>query len=435
MNEGMRMTASVLFSLFSVWIMKLYLDTFLTKRSGYRKAAGWLLFFLWQMYGRLYLAGDSPIYYLFGSFAVIGLVGIVGYTSAIWNQVTFSALFAALWELMDMFFLLGTRLFLGGEADGTVTAMWLSKLCLFSLILGIRRYMKAKGSIGNLPAQGLSFLLPFTALMTVYFAFYMIAEHSVFQGGNMLFWLLLGTSGMILLNLLVYPAYLLRVEEARIKKNECMYIKQLELFKKQKQLEAQETIELQTKRHDMKQKLIYIHELAQKEEMDRLMAVLDEMIGETSKKEHLDEWTGNLVVDSLVNHLYRVAQAKKIKLDTRIKVPKELNIEDTDLCILLGNAFDNAVEALEYVEEEKRDMRVDMKYERGCLLLCVRNKFADELKMDEEGRLKTRKTEGVHGLGIRSMKKVTERYHGVLITEGEDDLFTLKAILYEPKKA
>lgn len=55
--------------------------------------------------------------------------------------------------------------------------------------------------------------------------------------------------------------------------------------------------------------------------------------------------------------------------------------------------------------------------------------------MDEEGRLKTRKTEGVHGLGIRSMKKVTERYHGVLITEGEDDLFTLKAILYEPKKA
>ena len=136
----------------------------------------------------------------------------------------------------------------------------------------------------------------------------------------------------------------------------------------------------------MKQKLIYIHELAQKEEMDRLMAVLDEMIGETSKKEHLDEWTGNLVVDSLVNHLYRVAQAKKIRLDTRIKVPQELNIEDTDLCILLGNAFDNAVEALEYVEEEKRDMRVDMKYERGCLLLCVRNKFADELKYGRRGK-------------------------------------------------
>lgn len=434
MNGGMRFAASVCFSLFSVWIMKLYMDTFLTKRSGFRKAAGWLLFFLWQMYGRLYLAGDFPIYYLFGSFAVIGLVGITGYTSALWNQVTFSALFAALWELIDTFFLLGTKLILGEVDDGIGIAMWLSKFCLFSFILGIRRYMKVKESRRNLPAQGISFLLPFTALMTIYFAFYMIAEHSVFQGENMLFWLLLGTSGMILLNLLVYPAYLLRVEEARIKKNECMYIKQLELFKKQKQLEAQETMELQTKRHDMKQKLIYIHELAKKEEMDRLMDVLDQMIGETTKKEYLEEWTGNLVVDSLVNHLYRVAKTKKIRLDSRIKVPKELNIEDTDLCILLGNAFDNAVEALEYVEEDNRDMWVDMKYERGCLLLCVRNKFSDELKTDEEGRLKTRKTEGVHGLGIRSMKKVTERYHGVLVTEGQEGLFTLKAILYEPKK-
>lgn len=432
MNIGIRLAASLCFSLFSVWTMKLYLDTFLSKKSGLSKVAGWLLFFSWQMYGRFYLSGELPIHYLFGTFAIIGLVGITGYDSALWNQVTFSTLFAALWELMDMFFLLGTK-FIGGEVVGITAAMWLSKICLFSLILGIRRYMKAKGSEGNLPAHGFSFLLPFTALMTIYFAFYMIAEHSVFRGGNTLFWLLIGTSGMILLNLLVYPAYLLQVEEARIRKNERMYVKQLELFKEQRQLEAEETIEIQTKRHDMKQKLIYIHELAKKEEIDRLMDVLDQMIGETSKKEHMEEWTGNLVVDSLVNHLYRVAETKRIDLESRISLPKELNIEDTDLCILLGNGFDNAVEALEFVEEEDRKMRVDIKYERGCLLLCIRNKFADDLKIDEEGRLKTKKTEGVHGLGIRSMKKVTDRYNGALITEGENGLFTLKAIIYEPK--
>jgi hypothetical protein len=434
MNEGIWIFGTACFSLFGVIFAKVYLDIFLTERSGKGKAAGWLLFFLWQMYSSISIFKYYPGIHMFGTLVIIEFMGLSGYTSPLWKRFTFSALLAALWVLLDMFFLLGAKLWAGEGDIWMIISLWLSKIILLAFVMGIRMYMKNKGAGDESTAQGIFFLLPFMAAMTVYFAFYMAAEQSVSQSGEDMYWLLFGTGGMILLHLLVYPAYLMRIEEARIKKNESIYVRQLELFQKQKQLEDQETIELHTKRHDLKQKLIYIHELAKQEEKDKLMEVLDQMIGETVKKEYMEEWTGNLVVDSLVNHLYREAHRKNIRLDTRIKLPKEINIKDTDLCILQGNAYDNAMEALEWVEEEDREMRIEMKYERGCLLFCIKNRYAGDLETEEDGKLITRKKEGIHGLGIRSMKKVTDKYNGVLVTEGKDGVFTLKAILYEPKK-
>lgn len=434
MKEGLWIAGIACFSLLGVILAKVYLDIFLTARSGKGKAAGWLLFFLWQMYGSINIFKNYPGLYMFGTLVIIGVTGIAGYTSPLWKRFTFSALLSALWLLLDMFFSIGIKLWAGEGDIWILVSLWLSKLVLVILILGIRIYMKRNGAGDEAGEQRMFFIMPFVAAMTVYFAFYMAAEQSVSHSGNDMRWLLFGTAWMILLHLLVYPAYLMRIEEARIKRNESMYVKQLELFQQQKQLEDQETIELHTKRHDLKQKLIYIHELAKQEEKDKLMEVLDQLIGETVKKEYLEEWTGNLVVDSLVNHLYREAHKKNIRLDTRINLPKELGIKDTDLCILQGNAFDNAVEALECLEEENRIMRIEMKYERGCLLFCIKNRYDGDLIKEKDGKLATRKKEGVHGLGIRSMKKVTDKYNGVLVTEGKDGVFTLKAILYEPRK-
>lgn len=435
MKEGLWIAGIACFSLFGVILAKVYLDIFLTARSGKGKAAGWLLFFLWQMSGSMSINKNNPGMYMFGTLLIIEFIGITGYTSPWWKRFTFSALLSALWLLLDMFFSIGINLWAGEGDIWIMVSLWLSRVVLLILILGIRFYMKRHGAGDEAGEQGIFFIMPFVAAMTVYFAFYMAAEQSVSRNGNDMHWLLFGTAWLILLHLMVYPAYLMGIEEARIKRNESMYVKQLELFQQQKQLEDQETMELHTKRHDLKQKLIYIHELAKQEEKDKLMEVLDQMIGETVKKEYLEEWTGNLVVDSLVNHLYREARKRNIRLDTRINLPKELNIKDTDLCILQGNAFDNAVEALEYVEEENRVMRIEMKYERGCLLFCIKNRYAGDLITEKDGKLATRKREGVHGLGIRSMKKVTDKYNGVLVTEGKEGVFTLKAILYEPRKS
>lgn len=419
-------------SLYSLVLLKLYFDIFLTEIKGKGRAAGWLLFFLWQMYINLnaseHLWGSN----LLETLVMVILMGLWGYSAPLWKRCTFSALFAALWGLVEMFALLGAEIWNGTDSISITAAFILSKAAMFPLVMGIRFFMKKKGMGKESYGEGLTLILPLMAAMTVYFAFYMTVETAGSVEEEILGWLLLGTAAMILLNLSVYPAYVRRAEEAQIKKNESIYIKQMELYRKQRQLEKEEAVELHTKRHDMKQKLIYIHELAMHEEKEKLMEILAEMIGETGKREGVEGRTGNLVVDALVNHLCEEARLRKIRLHTKIKLPKELNIEDTDLCILQGNAFDNAVEALEYVEEEHREMWLEMKYERGCLLFHTKNRYTGELERDGDGMFRSRKKGGMHGLGLRSMKKVVSKYNGILVTEGKNGIFTLRVILYEP---
>ncbi|WP_185967548.1 sensor histidine kinase [Clostridium sp. HBUAS56010] len=433
MNEALLTAGNLCFAMLGTVIAKYYLNIFLTEKEMERGAAGWLLFFLWQIYAARNISWRFPGFYMLCTLVAMGLIGAIGYTSALWKRLTFPALFVSIWQLLDLLFMLGITM-LAGERDFLLRiSLWASRLCLLFVVLLIAQYIKVKGAAKESMEKGIFIILPFMAAMTVYFTFFISAEQGVSPCREHLYWLFFGTVGMILLHLLVYPAYLIRVEEARIKKNQDMYIKQMNLFRQQKQLEEQETMELRTKRHDLKQKLIYIRELVKQNERDRLLAVLDQLIGDTVKKEYLEEWTGNLVVDSLVNHLYRESHKRNIRLDTRISLPKEMNIKDTDLCVLQGNAFDNAVEALECVEEEKREMWVEMKYERGCLLFYVKNRYDGNLEKETDGSLKTRKKQGIHGLGIRSMKKVAAKYNGSLLTEEKEGMFVLKAILYEPK--
>lgn len=424
---------STCFSAFSIILLKIYLGIFLIEIKGRQRAAGWLLFFFAQMYITMNATAENWGVFLLGSFATMELVGFMGYTDPVWKRFTFSFLFAVLWGLCEVFFLLGYQLFAGADHNGILSVFFLSDLVMIPFVWGIRNYMK-KREIGNqLCIEGISMILPLVAAMTVYIAFYITVEQAAQQTGQIIGSLMLGTVAMILLNLCIYPTYLQRIEEAQVKMNERYYVRQLDLLREQKHLEEEEVVELHTKRHDLKQKLIYIHELARYEETDKLMEILSQMIGETGKKGRREGTTGNLVIDALVNHLYKEANDRKINLKTSINLPLDLNIKETDLCILQGNAFDNAVEALESVGEPERDMWVEMKYEKGCFLLNVKNRFQGEGRKEDEGELKSSKKDGIHGLGIRSMKKVANKYHGSLNAVGENGIFTLRAVLYEQK--
>ena len=59
-------------------------------------------------------------------------------------------------------------------------------------------------------------------------------------------------------------------------------------------------------------------------------------------------------VDALVNYKYLLAVQKNIEMQVEICIPEELNVDTADLCIILGNLLDNAIEAAEKCEKEKR---------------------------------------------------------------------------------
>ncbi|WP_320986496.1 ATP-binding protein, partial [Hungatella effluvii] len=266
-------------------------------------------------------------------------------------------------------------------------------------------------------------------VMVLYNAFYMQTIDITKQGIG---WLLVATVILIILTLSFYLAYLRVVEMVLVKRNNSMYTKQFKLYKREWELEEIAATEVREMRHDMKQQYMYLRELANSDQKEELIGVLEKLIGESTGKGRLESRTGNLVIDAHINHLWEQSRQKNIALYTDLKVPPVMNILDEDLSVFLGNAIDNALEASESVDCKSREIRIQMTFEKGYLFISLKNRYQGEIKQDERNHLITSKKEKVlHGLGLNSMKRIANKYHGYVDVSWEDNIFMLETILYE----
>ena len=111
-----------------------------------------------------------------------------------------------------------------------------------------------------------------------------------------------------------------------------------------------------------------------------------------------------------------------------LAVPSSLPIENHDLCIILGNLLDNAIEALEQCRNGY--LGISMKAEAGVLLLRIVNSYTGPLRKQGERFLTSKAASQEHGIGLNNVKKIVEKYHGEMHFKTEDDLFRAEILLY-----
>lgn len=151
-------------------------------------------------------------------------------------------------------------------------------------------------------------------------------------------------------------------------------------------------------------------------------AALAEYLDATAFVEDAPPVIGNLAADSILQYYLDAAKALGAKMETNLAIGRETTLNDTDLCVILGNLLENAVDAQKYVEPERRYIRVTAKADKESLTLAVDNRF-DGTLLTENGAYLSRKEGDGHGIGIGSVRAVCEKYGGVLQLETEDDLF------------
>ncbi|MBR1853526.1 MAG: sensor histidine kinase [Lachnospiraceae bacterium] len=149
--------------------------------------------------------------------------------------------------------------------------------------------------------------------------------------------------------------------------------------------------------------------------------------------------TGDSAVDSLLNMKYYAAAEKipGIRFDAEFfLLPREMKIRSFDLCLILGNALDNAIEACErlyQVSVSEAALKSDYfifaatKIREETLLVEVKNSFTGELYMETGGEYPDSLKEDAakHGLGMRNMKRVAQKYFGEVIFHSAEGIFTL----------
>lgn len=138
--------------------------------------------------------------------------------------------------------------------------------------------------------------------------------------------------------------------------------------------------------------------------------------------------TGNVVIDSILNHKITEAIRKGIDMRYEVQVSEKIDAEDFDMTCILGNLIDNAVEAAEKAEEKKVIMR--MVYSDKRLSFRIRNTFSGGRRWSGNTPVTTKQDKICHGLGLRSVKRSVEKYKGHLDIRQEGSYFCVTVVMY-----
>lgn len=138
--------------------------------------------------------------------------------------------------------------------------------------------------------------------------------------------------------------------------------------------------------------------------------------------------TGNPMADAILNSKISLAKAKGIRVQADAHIPVQPTTSEIDLCCILGNLFDNAMEASVKLPQDQRLIRVYMDMKNTQLYISITN-FTAEGKLRKEGGL-FRSTKGAgHGFGLKRIDAIVARLDGYISRNSEEGAFTTEILL------
>ena len=180
-------------------------------------------------------------------------------------------------------------------------------------------------------------------------------------------------------------------------------------------------------RHDYRNHIQMMKVLAANGDMDALKAYLDELGTDLNTVDTVVK-TGNPMADAILNSKISLARSRNIPTQVDAHIPVKLKMSELDLCCIIGNLFDNAMEASMALPEEKRMIRVYMDMKGTQLYISFTN-FTAAKKLSKVGKgFKTSKGEG-HGFGLVRIDDIVSRYDGYLSRNSEDGAFTTEILI------
>ena len=180
-------------------------------------------------------------------------------------------------------------------------------------------------------------------------------------------------------------------------------------------------------RHDYRNHIQMMKVLAANGDMDALKVYLDELDTDLNTVDTVVK-TGNPMADAILNSKISLARSRNIPTLVDAHIPVKLKMSELDLCCIIGNLFDNAMEASMALPEEKRMIRVYMDMKGTQLYISFTN-FTAAKKLSKVGKgFKTSKGEG-HGFGLVRIDDIVSRYDGYLSRNSEDGAFTTEILI------
>lgn len=183
---------------------------------------------------------------------------------------------------------------------------------------------------------------------------------------------------------------------------------------------------MRTWRHDYHNHMQVLAAYLEAGEVEKARNFLDE-INENLVKVDTVIKTGNTMVDAILNSKISLMNTKAIRVDATAHVPATLAIADVNLCVMIGNLLDNAMEACEALPAEARFVRIYISVKGTHLYMSFTNSAGK--KQNKIGNIFASTKGTDHGFGLSRVDALVEQYGGYLTRASEDGGYTTEVIL------
>lgn len=235
---------------------------------------------------------------------------------------------------------------------------------------------------------------------------------------------------LLIINILTYYIYQKIQIHADEMMNSQLLKQQNEYYKVRYNETEKQWMTLRKIRHDMINNYVLELSYLENAQYDKLKAIYTNAIGNLKSQKSVVN-TGNIGIDSIINFKIEMAKELNINIIHEIKIGADVNIDNGDLNILLGNLFDNAIEAVSKVSEENRVINFKIISDRTALLFEISNTYDGIIARNQKGEIITTKENSKnHGIGLKAVMEIINRYDGKFSLEQAGDRVLVKSFLH-----
>ena len=396
-------------SLFPDWV---------TQRTIYLLVGGFflaLLFYEVRPWQAVFASGA-----FFTLIALVEVLAMLFYEVRPWQAVFASGAFFTLIALVEVLamLLIGLRIpdtdILMQAGAARLVYVVFSNLIQIPLVVLISHFFSRKGN-----ALRILWLLPIIAIQIASIAVCYVAQYHAadeyfpdYMVGLM--------AVLLLINILiVFYVEALReneLEKFKVKFNEQQYNLQMEYYQQLK--EHQE--EVRSLRHDVKKYILAMQAVAEHGDTEELHKIAQAATDVFERSTNISA-VGNPVVDALLNYYLRIAERNNINVKLDVTIPEVLTISSLSLSIIIGNTFDNAIEACCDLPAEQRIIHLQLRKQYRSLFYRLENPYSDTSRGIRIGEY--------HGYGLKNINRIVQENHGDFYTKKKDGVFTVQVRL------
>lgn len=432
LNKVVLEGTDILLVIFAIYLFSCYFDIFFTRRKKRILAGiGYMVFVIWQFV--LSSVSILPVYINISITIIVTFISVMFiYEGGKWNKCIFTLAFNAIWMMIET--LSGYVLsiycmqfinFQIYEILGSV----ISKLLFLILIFSLKRVFSSNG-ITEFSAK-YSVMLILIPIGSIYVMNEIFLFSYKINSNRAYFHSAVAAIILLCLNVLIFYIYVKLTDDLQLRRMTSVYEQQLELCERHQQEREISMLQLRDAKHNMKNNLVSILAYAEQEKYEKIIEFVNEIMQESGMALSAISNSGNIVIDSLLGYWHLVAKRKGIDFLVNVSIPMKMSFKGADICLILGNLLENAVEAAEKVRENKY-IKIKMKYDKSNLLIFLINSYQGQLiKMKDKSLKSTKSDVGNHGVGLPSVYRAVAKYHGtVTIDDSIPEQFGIRVVLY-----